>query len=88
MEFTEPAIYSIERVERDYYAALFRRDYGEAQRLYRELARTPYWSANRLVREAHKCGLYDAADRDEDAVVTVTVTVAAAGAAVRQQAVL
>ncbi len=68
MEITEPATYSIERVERverDYYAALFRRDYGEAQRLYRELARTHYWSADRVVREAHKCGLYDAADRDE-----------------------
>ena len=86
MEITKPAIYSIESVERDYYAALFRRDYHGAQRLYGELARTPYWPADRVVREAHKCGLYDAADRDEDAVVTVAAT--AAGAAVCPQAVL
>ena len=88
MEITEPAHSSIESVERDYYAALFRRDYRQAQRLYWELARTPYWSADRVVREGHKCGLYDAADRGEDAVVSVTVAVTAAGGAVRPQAVL
>ena len=76
----------METTERDYYAALFRRDYRDAQRLYRELARTAYWPAGRVVREAHKCGLYDAADRGEDAAVT-TVAPTAVGAAMRQQEV-
>ena len=56
----------METTERDYYAALFRRDFGAAQRLYREIARTAHWPADRVVREAHKCGLYDAADHEED----------------------
>ena len=54
-------------MERAYYAALFRRDYGEAQRLYRDLARTQHWTADQVVREGHECGLYDAADRREEA---------------------
>src|SRR5687768_18558947 len=56
----------VETTEREYYAALFRRDYGAAQRLYRELARTPHWPADRVVREARKCRHYDAADEGHD----------------------
>lgn len=59
--------------ERAYYAALFHRDYTEAQRLYRELVCTDVWTADRVVREGHKCGLYDSADRDDDDTVTVAV---------------
>jgi hypothetical protein len=57
----------MESTETAYYAALFRRNYAEAQRLYRELACTEYWTQERLVREGHKCGLYDAADREDNA---------------------
>jgi hypothetical protein len=62
--------------ERAYYSALFRRDFDEAQRLYRELVCTDAWTADRVVREAHKCGIYDAADRDEDEGAVSTVSVA------------
>ena len=63
----------MDSAERDYYTALFRRDFPEAQRLYRELVCTDAWTPDRVVREAHKCGLYDSADRVDDVVVT-TVT--------------
>ena len=63
----------MDSAERAYYTALFRRDFHEAQRLYRELVCTDAWTPDRVVREAHKCGLYDHADHDEDApVVRVT----------------
>lgn len=51
--------------ERAYYAALFRRDFAEAQRLYRILACTDFWPADCLRREGHKCGIYDEADRTD-----------------------
>ena len=69
--------------ERDYYAALFRRDYGAAQRLYKELARTALWPADHVVHEAHKCGLYDAADRGEYATAAAAVSAASRPQAVR-----
>ena len=65
----------MESSERAYYTALFRRDFREAQRLFREVSCTDAWTPDRLVREAHKCGLYDQADRDEDDITTSTVTV-------------
>ena len=67
----------MESSERAYYTALFRRDFREAQRLFREVSCTDAWTPDRMVREAHKCGLYDEADRDEEVVVTSTVTVIA-----------
>ena len=66
----------MESSERAYYSALFRRDFPAAQRLYRELVCSDAWTPDRVVREAHKCGLYDEADRDEDDVVVSTVSVA------------
>jgi hypothetical protein len=56
----------MENAERAYYTALFRRDFREAQRLYREVVCTDAWTPDRVVREAHKCGLYDDADRDDE----------------------
>ncbi len=55
----------METIERAYYSALFRRDFREAQRLYRQVACSDAWTPDRLVREGHKCGLYDEADRDD-----------------------
>ena len=55
----------METIERAYYSALFRRDFREAQRLYRQVACSDSWTPDRLVREGHKCGLYDEADRDD-----------------------
>ena len=63
---------SMESTERAYYRALFRRDYRQAQRLYRILACTDLWSPDRLMREAHKCGIYDEASHDDADVVEVT----------------
>ena len=62
----------MESSERAYYTALFRRDFREAQRLYREVACTDAWTPDRVVREAHKCGLYDDADRDDETPPAVT----------------
>ncbi len=56
----------MESTEREYYAALFRRDYREAQRLYRVLSCTDTWSSDRVQREGHKCGVFDEADRYDD----------------------
>ena len=56
----------MQSAERAYYTALFRRDFREAQRLYREVVCSDAWTADRVVREAHKCGIYDDADRDEE----------------------
>jgi hypothetical protein len=70
----------MESTERAYYQALFRRDFGEAQRLYRELACTDVWSADRLVREGHKCGIYDEADRGDVVLVSAPTSVAAVDA--------
>ena len=56
----------MDSAERAYYTALFRRDFHEAKRLYREIVCTDTWTPDRVVREAHKCGLYDDADRDEE----------------------
>lgn len=67
----------MESSERAYYTALFRRDFREAQRLFREVSCTDAWSPDRMVREAHKCGLYDLADHDDEVVVTSTVAVIA-----------
>ena len=61
----------MDSTERAYYAALFRRDFREAQRLYRELVCGDLWTPDRVTREAHKCGLFDAADHDDDAPVGV-----------------
>ena len=62
----------MESAERAYYTALFRRDFREAQRLYREVVCSDAWTPDRVLREAHKCGLYDDADRDEEASLAVT----------------
>ena len=62
--------------ERAYYTALFRRDYREAQRLYREVVCSDAWTPDRVVREAHKCGLYDDADRDEELSVVPVAAIA------------
>ena len=61
----------MDNTERAYYAALFRRDFQEAQRLYRELVCGDLWTPDRVTREAHKCGLFDAADRDDDMPVAI-----------------
>jgi hypothetical protein len=53
----------METAVRAYYQALLRRDFLEAQRLYRLVALTDAWSAEALQRESHKCGIYDEADR-------------------------
>ena len=66
----------MESAERAYYTALFRRDYREAQRLYRELVCTDAWTPDRVVREAHKCGIFDDADRDEDEPVDQATAIA------------
>ena len=62
----------MESAERAYYTALFRRDFREAQRLYREVVCSDVWTPDRVLREAHKCGLYDDADRDEEPALAVT----------------
>lgn len=66
----------MESTERAYYAALFRRDFKEAQRLYREVACGDLWSGDRVIREAHKCGIFDEADRDEPETAATVATVA------------
>ena len=66
----------MDSAERAYYSALFRRDFREAQRLYRELVCTDAWTPDRVVREAHKCGIYDDADRDEDETVDQVTAIA------------
>ena len=58
----------MDSAERAYYTALFQRDFREAQRLYRELCCSDAWTPDRVVREAHKCGLYDEADRDDEPI--------------------
>ena len=58
----------MESAERAYYTALFQRDFREAQRLYREVSCSDAWTPDRVVREAHKCGLYDEADRDDEPI--------------------
>ena len=65
----------MESTERAYYAALFRRNYREAQRLYRDLVCSDLWTPDRILREAHKCGVYDEADRDEPEVLDEAVAV-------------
>ena len=66
----------MDSAERAYYTALFRRDFREAQRLYREVVCSDAWTADRVVREAHKCGLYDHADRDEETEVEGVTAIA------------
>jgi len=51
----------MQSTERAYYQALFHRNFAEARRLYRLIACTHHWSAERVQREGHKCGLYDEA---------------------------
>jgi hypothetical protein len=65
----------MESAERAYYTALFRRDFREAQRLYREIVCSDAWTADRVVREAHKCGVYDEADRDDDYAADVVTPI-------------
>ena len=50
-------------LEQRYYDALFIGNKELAKRLYRVPEVQAGWSADRLVREAHKCGIYDEADR-------------------------
>ena len=66
----------MESAERAYYTALFRRDFREAQRLYREVVCSDAWTPDRVVREAHKCGLYDDADRDDEPPLVAVTTIA------------
>ena len=54
--------------EQSYYDALFQRDYREAKRLYRLLSISDTWKPDRVIREAHKCGIYDEADRDDEPI--------------------
>lgn len=50
-------------LEQDYYNSLFRRDFEEAKRLYRLIAVTKIWSNERLIKEGHKCGIYDEGEK-------------------------
>ena len=52
----------MESTEREYYQALFRRDYAEARRLFRIVSASDHWAADHLQREGHKCGMFDEAD--------------------------
>ena len=54
---------STQSTERAYYQALFRRDFGEARRLYRVLACSDHWSPEHLQYEGHKCGIFDEGDQ-------------------------
>ena len=63
----------MESTEREYYQALFRRDFAEARRLYRVLCCGDVWSADRVQRESHKCGIFDEASYDDDSWDNVTV---------------
>ena len=72
----------MESTERAYYQALFHRDFAEARLLYRLIACTNHWSAERVQREGHKCGLYDEASEcdpwaalPQDAPAEITETV-------------
>ena len=65
----------MESAERAYYTALFRRDFREAQRLYREVVCSDAWTPDRVVREAHKCGIYDDADHDDEPEVASVTTI-------------
>ena len=65
----------MESAERAYYTALFRRDFREAQRLYREVVCSDAWTPDRVLREAHKCGLYDDADHDDEMEVVSVTTI-------------
>ena len=66
----------MESAERAYYTALFRRDFREAQRLYREVVCSDAWTPDRVLREAHKCGLYDDADHDDEVQVAAVTAIA------------
>jgi hypothetical protein len=52
----------MESTERAYYQALFRRDFGEARRLFRVLACSDHWTPDHLLYEGHKCGIFDEGD--------------------------
>jgi hypothetical protein len=55
----------MESTEREYYQALFRRDFAAARRLYRVLCCADVWPADHVQREGHKCGIFDEASYDD-----------------------
>ncbi len=70
----------MESTEREYYQALFRRDFGEARRLFRVLAVSDWWEADHVQYEGQKCGVYDEGSYpDEWDVVEPAATVVMAG---------
>lgn len=51
-------------LENRYYHALFTRNFELAKRIYRVPELQANWNAERLVKEGHKCGAYDEADKE------------------------